>query len=199
MTYSKKSDCVNLDVNANVIELDQELVEWIDEETPSMSIPAISFPFAPMQISSECMELLALNTLSKNNNTNCTYNARSPHLKCTVNPTGSCDGCKDFEEIESKDFFDDLCRKLGISPTAFERSANEIGRAFRRDGAWLAESRSSGVTLRFDDLRSGRFDELEQVVGKSNVATLISHKLNEPILVESKAQGLEEVDFCNLL
>jgi Family of unknown function (DUF6464) len=102
MTYSKKSDCVNLDVNANVIELelDQELVEWIDEETPSMSIPAISFPFAPMQISSECMELLALNTLSKNNNTNCTYNTRSPHLKCTVHPSGSCDGCKDFKHVE---------------------------------------------------------------------------------------------------
>jgi Family of unknown function (DUF6464) len=30
-------------------------------------------------------------------NENCAYNARSPHLKCTVHPIGSCDGCKDFE------------------------------------------------------------------------------------------------------
>jgi Family of unknown function (DUF6464) len=31
------------------------------------------------------------------NNTNCRYNAQSAHLKCAVNPKGSCDGCKDFE------------------------------------------------------------------------------------------------------
>jgi Family of unknown function (DUF6464) len=33
-------------------------------------------------------------------NENCAYNARSPHLKCTVHPIGSCDGCKDFEQAE---------------------------------------------------------------------------------------------------
>lgn len=27
----------------------------------------------------------------------CKYNARSPHLRCAVNPSGPCDGCSDFE------------------------------------------------------------------------------------------------------
>lgn len=90
---------MNLDINA--IELEQKFVGWIDEETSSVSISAISFPSAPMQLSSECMELLALNTLSKDNNTNCTYNGRTLNLKCAVNPTGSCDECKDFEAIQS--------------------------------------------------------------------------------------------------
>jgi Family of unknown function (DUF6464) len=37
----------------------------------------------------------------KYNNTNCVYNTNSPHLKCTVHPSGSCDGCKDFEPISA--------------------------------------------------------------------------------------------------
>jgi Family of unknown function (DUF6464) len=38
---------------------------------------------------------------SNDSNTNCVYNARSSHLKCTVHPSGSCDGCKDSSMVIS--------------------------------------------------------------------------------------------------
>lgn len=28
----------------------------------------------------------------------CAHNARSPHLRCAINPCGPCNGCTDFEE-----------------------------------------------------------------------------------------------------
>lgn len=33
----------------------------------------------------------------------CKYNARSPYLRCAVNPSGPCDGCKSFELITERD------------------------------------------------------------------------------------------------
>ncbi len=27
----------------------------------------------------------------------CKYNARSPHIRCAVNPSGSCQGCRHYE------------------------------------------------------------------------------------------------------
>ena len=30
-------------------------------------------------------------------NTNCRLNARSPFLRCAINPLGPCEGCQDFE------------------------------------------------------------------------------------------------------
>jgi hypothetical protein len=89
-------------------------------------------------------------------NENCAYNARSPHLKCTLYPIGSCDGCKDFEQAED------------IIPN---RIPPEL-------------------------TRSERFDELGQVVGKFNVATMISHTLNEPIL--NNERGAVEMDLEDL-
>jgi hypothetical protein len=89
-------------------------------------------------------------------NENCAYNARSPHLKCTVHPIGSCDGCEDFEQAED------------IIPN---RIPPEL-------------------------TRSERFDELGQVVGKLNVATMISHTLNEPIL--NNERGVVEMDLEDL-
>lgn len=32
---------------------------------------------------------------------NCRYNALSTHLRCAVNPQGPCEGCKDFDPINS--------------------------------------------------------------------------------------------------
>lgn len=29
----------------------------------------------------------------------CQLNARSPHIRCAVNPTGPCDGCRSYEGI----------------------------------------------------------------------------------------------------
>jgi hypothetical protein len=31
--------------------------------------------------------------------TSCANNARSPYLRCAINPCGPCDGCKSFEEM----------------------------------------------------------------------------------------------------
>ncbi|PSF38416.1 hypothetical protein C7H19_05370 [Aphanothece hegewaldii CCALA 016] len=28
---------------------------------------------------------------------NCRYNARSPHLRCAINPSGPCEGCLHYE------------------------------------------------------------------------------------------------------
>lgn len=28
---------------------------------------------------------------------NCQYNARSPHLRCAINPSGPCEGCSHFD------------------------------------------------------------------------------------------------------
>lgn len=33
----------------------------------------------------------------------CKYNALSPYLLCAVNPSGSCEGCGSFEQIEERD------------------------------------------------------------------------------------------------
>lgn len=29
----------------------------------------------------------------------CKWNARSPFLRCAINPSGECQGCKDYEEV----------------------------------------------------------------------------------------------------
>ncbi|MEH2148575.1 DUF6464 family protein [Nostoc sp.] len=29
----------------------------------------------------------------------CKWNARSPHLRCAINPSGECQGCKDYEGV----------------------------------------------------------------------------------------------------
>ncbi|MEH2393891.1 MAG: DUF6464 family protein [Nostoc sp.] len=29
----------------------------------------------------------------------CKWNARSPHLRCAINPSGECQGCKDYEKL----------------------------------------------------------------------------------------------------
>ena len=31
---------------------------------------------------------------------NCAHSARSPHLRCTVNPAGPCETCSDFKDLE---------------------------------------------------------------------------------------------------
>ncbi|MGL5719873.1 MAG: DUF6464 family protein [Alphaproteobacteria bacterium] len=36
-------------------------------------------------------------------NVNCRFNARSPHLQCTVNPTGDCGNCGEFESRDPVD------------------------------------------------------------------------------------------------
>jgi Family of unknown function (DUF6464) len=33
---------------------------------------------------------------------NCTFNARSEYLKCSVNPAGDCRTCRDFESVSNK-------------------------------------------------------------------------------------------------
>jgi hypothetical protein len=33
-------------------------------------------------------------------NPDCRFNARSPHLRCAINPCGPCDGCQEFEPRE---------------------------------------------------------------------------------------------------
>lgn len=35
-------------------------------------------------------------------NIRCKFNARSPCLRCSVNPCGPCDVCKDFEPITTE-------------------------------------------------------------------------------------------------
>jgi hypothetical protein len=46
----------------------------------------------------------------------CDHNARSPHLRCTINPTGPCDGCLDFTRppvfTDVRSVFLDLPRRL---------------------------------------------------------------------------------------
>ena len=32
----------------------------------------------------------------------CAHNARSPHLRCALNPMGPCEGCEDFERDETR-------------------------------------------------------------------------------------------------
>lgn len=29
----------------------------------------------------------------------CKWNARSPYLRCTINPSGECEGCRDYEKV----------------------------------------------------------------------------------------------------
>lgn len=36
-------------------------------------------------------------------NTDCTYNAMHPTLRCTINPSGPCDGCPDFRKASVSD------------------------------------------------------------------------------------------------
>lgn len=37
-------------------------------------------------------------------NINCKYNARSPHIRCAVNPNGPCEWCKDYSIDSSSNF-----------------------------------------------------------------------------------------------
>jgi hypothetical protein len=32
---------------------------------------------------------------------NCAHSARSPHIRCAVNPGGPCEGCPDFQKLSS--------------------------------------------------------------------------------------------------
>nr|WP_254626003.1 DUF6464 family protein [Nostoc sp. TCL240-02] len=29
----------------------------------------------------------------------CKWNARSPYIRCAINPSGECQGCKDYEKL----------------------------------------------------------------------------------------------------
>jgi hypothetical protein len=33
-------------------------------------------------------------------NANCKYNARSPHLRCAINPDGPCEGCPSYAKVK---------------------------------------------------------------------------------------------------
>jgi hypothetical protein len=54
----------------------------------------------PVQTIRDLMEREGTPSLLQNQgltNKNCVYNANSSYLKCTVHPSGSCEGCKKFE------------------------------------------------------------------------------------------------------
>ncbi len=112
------------------------------------------------------------------NNTNCAYNANSAHLKCAVNPKGSCDGCKDFKAKLSQQEQEDF-KLIGNQILQVSHEA-DVRRAQSQELLRNAQS--------FQDL-DGLCD-VENVSGKSKAFQLISRKLNEPIFAEN-TQGSE--------
>jgi hypothetical protein len=128
----------------------------------------------------DLIETQRTRSLQRLTNKNCVYNARSPHLKCAVHPSGSCDGCTDFEAIQSmKD--DDPLDGIPVN--------REAVTAFKY-------STISPYSMGLRELLFGRANALKSI--GLNALAPIKIKLNRPLLDgELSPENIKELNAIN--
>lgn len=72
-----------------------EALDYISRHGSEMEA-AVSFMSSAGISAAEVMEVFSKN--QPIGDVSCKFNAQSPHLRCAINPKGSCEGCKDYEK-----------------------------------------------------------------------------------------------------